>query len=208
MNNFLIYKYTSPSGKSYIGQTCRPKRRIIEHKRMLSECTALSRAIQKYGYDNFIYEVIAENLTIEEANLLEEQFIREHNTLSPNGYNLKFGGLNFKCSEETIQKMSKSKKGVSFTDEHKQNISLALIGISHSEERKQNISLAHTGKRLTDEHKQNISKNHGGKGKPGPMTGKKHKKESIEQRQAKRKGIKWKVNPVSGKREYYFPETD
>lgn len=45
---------TSPSGKSYIGQTVRPiEKRFEEHQLESSNCVAIYRAIQKYGWENF-----------------------------------------------------------------------------------------------------------------------------------------------------------
>ena len=55
----VIYKYTSPSGKIYIGQTINPKERYRKH---ISEAynakhsgynTLLSKAIRKYGIEQF-----------------------------------------------------------------------------------------------------------------------------------------------------------
>lgn len=205
MNNYLIYKFTSPSGKSYIGQTNRLKRRIVEHQSIRSECSGLSRAIQKYGWDNFIIEIIADNLSLEDANILEVYYINEHNTLSPYGYNLKNGGLNYSILPETKLKMSQSHKGIKFTDDHKQNISNSLKGRIFTDEHKQNISNACKGREITEHHKQIISESN--KNRTPPMLGKHHTSESIEKRQLKRKGMKWKIDPISGKRKYYFPST-
>ena len=102
MNNYLIYKHTSPSGKAYIGQTNNLKRRNKLHK-YSTGCTVFSSAIKKYGFDNFKHEILASNLTIEEANKLECEFISEHNTIYPNGYNLMSGGMNSTHSEKTKQ---------------------------------------------------------------------------------------------------------
>lgn len=50
-----IYMITSPSGKSYIGQTIRPiQTRLKEHRTgKSSDCVAIYNAIQKYGWENF-----------------------------------------------------------------------------------------------------------------------------------------------------------
>lgn len=99
MNTYLIYKHTSPSGKSYIGQTGAFKRRTQEHLSSKSCCRAFLKAIQKYGWESFTHEILAQELTLDEANRLEKKYIVEHNTLVPNGYNLTSGGSNYQlCS--------------------------------------------------------------------------------------------------------------
>lgn len=60
----IIYKYTSPSGKCYIGQTINEDRRKLQHKRAaLNENhkeydKPFYRALRKYGWDSFEYEVL------------------------------------------------------------------------------------------------------------------------------------------------------
>lgn len=108
---YTIYKYTSPSGKSYIGQTKNLINRHKWHQDKNSNCRALGYAIKKYGIDAFILEVLEARLTLEVANIREEELIREHNTLSPAGYNLKRGGHNHALLEETKQRISESNKG-------------------------------------------------------------------------------------------------
>ena len=92
MTTYCIYKHTSPSGKAYIGQTKNYKTRTSKHKNCKSGSIAFANAIKKYTWDAFSHEILHDNLTIEHANELEEQLIKEHKTLSPNGYNLRTGG--------------------------------------------------------------------------------------------------------------------
>jgi len=88
----IIYKITSPSGKVYVGQTiCSFKKRLREHKNPNSRCTAISRAIQKYG-NQMKYEIIEENVPHEQLDEREIHWIKELNSLSPDGYNLNSGG--------------------------------------------------------------------------------------------------------------------
>lgn len=56
----VIYKITNLlNGKCYIGQAVGSlKNRMYHHKSKGSGCDAISNAIQKYGWDNFTYEVI------------------------------------------------------------------------------------------------------------------------------------------------------
>ena len=57
----IIYKYTSPNGKCYIGQTIKENTRKRQHKLASKDVNTTHpfyKAVQKYGWDNFIYEVL------------------------------------------------------------------------------------------------------------------------------------------------------
>lgn len=132
---FVIYIYTSPSGASYIGQTCDMKRRARYHQ-LTNGCTAFAAAIAKYGLENFEHKLLEINLTLEEANEKEIFWIAELNTLSPNGYNLVSGGGGRGIpTEETRRRMSESSKG------HHRG-----AGRTMSEQARKNISIASMGK--------------------------------------------------------------
>ena len=91
----IIYKITSPSGKVYVGQTIQEfKHRIRSHQRKDSGCTAISRAIQKYG-DEMKYEIIENNIPHEQLDEREVFWIKKLNSISPGGYNLNTGGGQF-----------------------------------------------------------------------------------------------------------------
>jgi len=88
----IIYKITSPSGKSYVGQTVRSfEKRMQEHKSKFSRCTYLKRAIQKYG-DEMKYEIIEEDVPQQHIDEREIYWINHFNSLAPHGYNLGTGG--------------------------------------------------------------------------------------------------------------------
>ena len=90
-----IYKYTSPSGKHYIGQTCKSTQvqRAGFGGSGYRYCTAFWRAIQKYGWDNFQYEVLEQVPTAEEANEREHYYITLYQSNNPlYGYNIQSGG--------------------------------------------------------------------------------------------------------------------
>lgn len=88
-----LYKITNKiNGKKYIGITNSFKRRFREHKRNHSPNSLICKAIQKYGQENFIFEVLKENLSIESACELEQEYIKKEDCLVPNGYNISKGG--------------------------------------------------------------------------------------------------------------------
>lgn len=85
-----IYKITKiENGKSYIGQSNDIKRRFKEHQ--CKTDTPIEKAIQKYGKDAFIYEVI-EECSIEELDQKERYWIEYFNTYKGFGYNCNEGG--------------------------------------------------------------------------------------------------------------------
>lgn len=105
-----IYIHTSPSGKSYIGQTTlsidiRWQQHVAAATNNYNQCIALERAIRHHGANNFKHEtmlMINENM----LDFYEERFIEMHNTLVPNGYNLRAGG-NGICTEYMRDNMRK-----------------------------------------------------------------------------------------------------
>lgn len=91
-----VYQITNRiNNKVYIGITNNYKKRWENHKCNNDPSMAIAKAIKKYGKDNFNFEVLYSNLTIEEAEKLEIELIQEKNSLVPNGYNVSQGGLYF-----------------------------------------------------------------------------------------------------------------
>lgn len=110
--SYSVYVHTNKAnGKMYVGQTCQKPERRWAKGEGYKFCTHFYNAIQKYGWDNFEHEVIASNLTLEEANNFEELLIKKLNTLdSAFGYNLRPGGRNSSFSEEHKNKLSEAAK--------------------------------------------------------------------------------------------------
>lgn len=157
-NMGVIYCLISPSGKKYIGQTRRPlEKRLREHSKMITGCVILNESIKKYGFENFKTEILIE-VNNAELNDYEVKFIEEHNTVYPNGYNIRSGGsVNSKHCPESCERMRKNKlgdKNPNFgkprSDETKKAISLAKSGEKHH----------FFGKEFSYEHKLNLSSSH------------------------------------------------
>ena len=72
--------------KIYIGQSIRIERRWTEHCNKNGK-SIISKAIQKYGKQNFSFQVI-EECEPERLNELEEYYIKKYNSIIPNGYNI------------------------------------------------------------------------------------------------------------------------
>lgn len=79
------------NNKKYIGITIDYKRRFRQHCSKYAD-SVISKAIKKYGKENFSFTVLKDDLSVEEACNLEIEFIKEQNTLVPNGYNVSKGG--------------------------------------------------------------------------------------------------------------------
>ena len=112
----IIYCYTNLiNNKKYIGQTINPTQRKNAHKsganneRDQSYNTPFHRAIRKYGWDNFSYEVLVEikDDNFDLLNQLEIFYINFYNTIRPNGYNILEGGKNASnpMSEDTKEQL-------------------------------------------------------------------------------------------------------
>ena len=111
---FLVYMHKLKlDGRVYIGQTCMSlKQRSGSNGHRYKNCTKFYNAIQKYGWNNFEHIILFENLSQEEANIIEEKLISLFDTRNPKiGYNLDSGGTNKIHLEETKQKISNSLKG-------------------------------------------------------------------------------------------------
>ena len=117
-----IYKITNNiNGKMYIGQSNNIYRRWKEHKSKYSWYTQnniLYKAFQKYGIDNFTFEIIHE-CDESELNDKEVYYIQQYNTFikseNSNGYNITLGGngmRGFHHTEQSKLKMSNANKGV------------------------------------------------------------------------------------------------
>ncbi|MEK6878084.1 MAG: NUMOD3 domain-containing DNA-binding protein, partial [Nanoarchaeota archaeon] len=91
-----IYKATLKlDGRKYYGQTIRPlEERVKQHtKRKGNQKSRFFNAINKYGIENFIFEIIEECNSIEELNNREKYWITEDKTQDEKfGFNITAGG--------------------------------------------------------------------------------------------------------------------
>nr|DAL45328.1 MAG TPA_asm: intron associated endonuclease [Caudoviricetes sp.] len=88
-----VYKITNNINKKiYIGITNNYKKRWSNHKSGNSKNMVIGKAIEKYGIENFTFEILFSSLSLEEANNKEIELIKEYNCRVPNGYNVSFGG--------------------------------------------------------------------------------------------------------------------
>lgn len=110
---YCVYRYTNTkNGKVYIGQTSKTlAERAQANGRNYKECRKFYAAIQKYGWDSFEPDILADDLTLDEANRLETFYINFFDSTNDlNGYNIAFGGDNKEFSEESKLIISKKAK--------------------------------------------------------------------------------------------------
>lgn len=197
----IIYKATNKdNGKSYIGQTIKtmPSRKAdhLSNARCGYYNSYFHKGIRKYGEDSFSWEVICECYSRKELDDAEMYYIKEYNTLAPNGYNLAIGGggaNGYIHTEEGKKRMSESRKGRVVTEETRKKLSEAHKGKKKSKEARKKMSEYWKGRKqspelvakrveklkghiVTEEARKKISE--GNKGKPGSFKGKKHTEES------------------------------
>ena len=112
------------NGKKYIGKTSHSMRdRQLDHHEYARKDSqwAFHRAIRKYGEASFVWTVLLDDLTDEEALHFEMAYIRNLKTKVPNGYNLTDGGegaTGYKFTEDQLEHMRKVKKGVKMSPLH------------------------------------------------------------------------------------------
>ena len=119
-----IYKLENKvNGKCYVGKTTQTfYERIRDHRR--NKKSLIGKALRKYGEENF-NKLFLEDVPDEELDYWEIHYIQECNSVSPNGYNLTYGGEGGKKSEETKIKMGEANKGRQHTEETKKKMSEA-----------------------------------------------------------------------------------
>ena len=92
---WVIYCHINKlNNKKYIGQTRKKevKYRFGKNGIEYNNQPKFYRAIQKYGWDNFEHIILEDNIqTQEEANLKEQFYIKQYNTIKA-GYNCRGGG--------------------------------------------------------------------------------------------------------------------
>lgn len=122
------------TGKVYIGQSVNPVRRMNRHFWKNNGCVKLRNAIQKYGKDAFVREIIYWCKNKPDANEVEQLLIELCDS-RVNGYNITPGGFGTGAGEEN-----------------------PFYGKTHTPEVRAKLSAINTGRVLSSEHKERIRK--------------------------------------------------
>ena len=172
LNHWIIYMYTFPNGKRYIGKT---KRTLAQRQKYnftgYESCTVLWKAIQKYGVENIEQEVLFEDdMTDERASRLEQISIFLFKTncnkfSNPKfGYNLTDGGdglVGWRPDEKRLEvlkaqmyEFAERRRGTHPSEETRKKQSDAKKGKKRgplSEITKQKISKANSRENMSEE---------------------------------------------------------
>jgi len=173
-SNFIIYLLRNKiNNKIYIGQTkmCINERLRKHIKPSKDNNQIITKAIRKYGEENFVCEILFYAKSFEEMNIKEVEFIFEYKCLDKKiGYNVDKGGNNFETSSVTKEKLRKTRTGKKMSEKTKKKISNStqgknnhFYGKTHSDDTKKKISEVHMGKIVSDETKLKMSKSQKGR---------------------------------------------
>jgi group I intron endonuclease len=155
MQNWKVYKHTSPSGKVYIGITSRKNPNVRwANGHGYSSNKHFYSAIQKYGWDNIKHEILITGLTEDEAKAKEKELIAYYDCMSPNGYNQTEGGegcKGWKMSDEQKEKIARALKGRKRPQEIREFLRKRQLGKTHTKESKEKMSQSQKGRKHTPE---------------------------------------------------------
>lgn len=158
MNTYsgIVYKILNPiNGKIYIGQTIqRLKERKKDHRGLQDRLKhlVLYRALRKYGFDSFEWEIIHYAKDKSELDKMEEYYINHYKTMNPeHGYNLTYGGEGGLHPPEIRKRISDSLRGRVFSEKTRNKLSNSLKGKYTGEDS------SWWGRKHTDEEKKKIS---------------------------------------------------
>ena len=175
MNNFIVYLHKNKiNNKVYIGQTCKNVQARWRSGQGYYKQPRFYEDIQKYGWNNFEHIILAENLTQEEANILEKKYIEQYQARDPEfGYNIHVGGRSIAGennpmygrhhSEETKQKIREAyaRRDPEYYQKLKESAQKRLLrdgppfkGKHLSQEAKDKISKANKNKTVSQKLKQ------------------------------------------------------
>lgn len=108
----LIYSITNTvNGKIYIGQTTKTlDERIKNHHNSMTsgKDTHLYRAMRKYGWDKFHFQVITHAHSKEDLDALEEYYIKKFDSIR-HGYNMAKGGSTNAMDSEIVAEKHRKK---------------------------------------------------------------------------------------------------
>lgn len=93
MNNWKVYCHTFPNGKKYVGITKRSPEERWHKDGSGYKGQVVYDAIIKYGWDNIKHEILKDNLTEQQAQHYEKEYIKALGShITVRGYNCTWGG--------------------------------------------------------------------------------------------------------------------
>ena len=160
MSNYTYMVTNKINGKVYVGSHCW-KGEGIDHN-YFGSGTAITRAVKKYGKENFQIEVLYFYDTVEECRADEERILTEYNVRDcPHSYNCKNSAIGWTSeditgennpmygrtlSDESRKKMSQAKKREKHPQYGKRGKDTPFYGKTHTEETRNKLAIAKGGK--------------------------------------------------------------
>lgn len=147
--SYTVYKHTSPSGKVYIGITSQRPEQRWEGGKGYKHSPHFRAAIDKYGWDAFKHEILAEGLTKETAEQIEVDLIEAHRSTDRRfGYNTDKGGsTGAKHTAETKQKIGEANRQRVWSPEARQKLRAYKLAHPTAPEVAARIGEANRGKK-------------------------------------------------------------
>lgn len=158
MGEYSVYKHTCPNGKCYIGITRQKPTTRWGKGKGYNANIHFKRAIDAYGWENIIHEVLYEGLTQKEACDKERELISKYHSNNPQyGYNHTSGGqLGVVLNDEVRKTISQRLKEFYSTHPEKcKEIAERVKGFTHTEEARRKISNAKRGRSIKRTPEQN-----------------------------------------------------
>lgn len=152
MNIYLVTNKIN--NKKYVGQTTKPiSFRWAKHVDSSKRCSKrtspyLVRAIQKYGKDAFVIELLDTAYDRDELNKKEEIWINKIGSLTPHGYNIRPGGGCSPFNDETKRKLSEATRRQMSDPDARAIISKAQRGRIRTPEQKEAMGQLRRGRKL------------------------------------------------------------
>lgn len=146
-----IYKITNlHNNKVYIGKHKYDKPELDES--YIASGSLINKAINKYGLENFMRELVVVCDSVSELNEKEKYYIKFFNSMYPNGYNLTSGGDGISEPSEWMIEINRQKHlGRKQSEETKLKRIETLKKVIHDEEWVQKIAQANKGQKPAPE---------------------------------------------------------
>lgn len=163
---YYVYIHTNKiNGMKYVGITCQAPEERWRSGEGYRENSRFYRAIQKYGWENFEHEIVAQGLPVKKACEEEQRLITLFETTNKSkGYNYLPGGqlgvLGLVHTEGAKQKMRSQRLKWWSTEEHRRSrsgINNPNYGRKMSDAEKEHLSIINQGKEFSEETRRKIS---------------------------------------------------
>lgn len=154
MDDYKVYIHTcTVNNKKYVGLTKQTINRRTGYGTGYTRNRVFGNAVNKYGWDNFVTEIVADHLSREEAAALEMKLIKELKTQDRRyGYNVDEGGFAPVNSEETKKRKSAAKMGHPVSEETREKLRQKNKGWKPTPEQIEKSASKHRGKPRGEEY--------------------------------------------------------